>query len=292
MQEQIFNVPFDIGMMGIVLCILLIAFIGSFIGGVTGLGGGMIIKPMLDSVLGMASTTIGLYISKFISTSIVLSMSLNATRIGTKNGFTFSKKVFFNLAIGLVVGSLLIEFISRELEPGIEILSQGILYFTVFILVLLRNHYPHFKMQKSIVLTICVGIIIGFISAFFGIGGSAIKIPLFIICFSMSMKEAVIFSFLSSLVTEPIKLLQYGSHISEFGGDYLLFAVVIAILCIPVALIGSILGLSIQNRSSNEFVANCFNGVIIYFAITSTYSGIMMITGKSEIPFSIIQLFN
>lgn len=292
MQDLIFNVPFDIGTLGIMICILVIVFFGAFIGGITGLGGGMIIKPMLGSILGMASTTIGLYISKFISTSVVFSMSLKSARISIKNGFVFQKRVFLNLAIGLILGSLLVEVVSKELSVGVEILTQGLLYTVVFFSVLLRNYYPHFKMQNSVILTIVVGMAIGFISAFFGIGGGAIKIPFFIICFSMSMKEAAVFSFLAALVTEPLKLIQYGTHILEFGGEYLVFAIIIGIICIPVAILGAILGLSIQNRSTDNFVANCFNIVIVYFAITSIYSGFLMLSGKSDVPFSLIQIFS
>ncbi len=295
-----------LGFFIIIIIIFGIAFFGAFIGGITGLGGGMLIKPMLGSMLGMAANTLSLYISKFISTGVVFSMSAKSASIYRKSGFEYSIYIFKFLAIGLVVGILSVNIIPTP-SGALEILLQGILYFLVFLSVLLRNKYPRLQFKDKPLGIILVGFAIGFLSAFFGIGGGAIKVPFFLIFFSMTMKEAAIYSFLAAMVTEPVKLVQYGFHIyseqahiavenakvaalSPFTA--VMIAVVFGIICIPAAILGAKYGVAIQQKASDEFVAKMFNIVIVYFAIISFLSGVLWMSGVVDGPISIFGLLS
>lgn len=276
----------------LLIIIFLISFFGSFIGGITGLGGGMLIKPMLGNILGMASTKISLYLSKFISTSVVFSMSAKSANMYRKSGFEYNLKLFLNISIGLVIGILSVDLLPIKIPGDVEVLLQGILYTLVFFSVLLRNKYPKLNYSDNRFKTILIGFIIGFLSSFFGIGGGAIKVPFFLIFFALPMKQAAIYSFLVSLVTEPLKLLQYGVHILKFpeiGPDALKVAILLGLISVPAAILGAALGVSIQKKSSDRFIANSFNVVIIYFAIMSIVSGISMLNGKG--PVSIFLIF-
>lgn len=303
----------DLSLIVIAVIVFAIAFFGAFIGGITGLGGGMLIKPMLGSMLGMAVNAISLYVSKFISTTVVFSMSIKSTTIYRKTGFEYSMKIFKFLAIGLVTGILSVNLIKTP-DGALEVLLQGILYFLVFLSVLLRDKYPRLHFHDKPFAIVCVGFVIGFLSAFFGIGGGAIKVPFFLIFFAMTMKEAAIYSFLAALVTEPVKLIQYAFHINAAQSEFvteavnsnlidattqasinphlaLYIAFVFGLLCVPAAILGAKYGVKIQQRSSDSFVANTFNIVIVYFALISLVSGILMMSGKIEAPLSIFQLF-
>ncbi len=278
------------------IIVMLIAFFGSFIGGITGVGGGMIIKPMLGNMLGMAVTTISLYASKFISTSVVLSMSIRTSTIYKRDGFDYDIKLFVRISIGLVLGILSVDLIPVEITPAIETILQGILYTLVFVSVLLREKYPKLNYVDNTIMAIIVGFVIGFLSSFFGIGGGAIKVPFFIIFFSMPVSQAAIYSFLVSIVTEPLKLIQYGTHlIDDTSSVEILFPVVIiSLLCVPAAIMGATLGVSIQKKSSDRFIANAFNTVVMYFAITSFISGISIMKGNGTVTLVdiITRIFN
>lgn len=280
-----------------IIAIFIIAFFGAFVGGLTGLGGGMLIKPILGNTLGMATSKISLYASKFISTSVVFSMSIKSSSIYKREGFKFNMEIFKNISIGLVIGILNVDFIPLKISPGAETFLQGILYILVFLSVLLRDKYPRLNYSENRFATIFVGFIIGFLASFFGIGGGAIKVPFFIIFFSMTMKEAAIYSFLVSMVTEPLKLFQYGIHIfnlPEGGLSMLGTTAMLSVICIPAAIIGATLGVRLQKKSSDKFVANSFNLVIIYFAIESLVSGLLMLNGYEPISlfWSLITFFN
>lgn len=295
------------------LIVFAIAFFGAYIGGITGLGGGMLIKPMLGSMLGMAVNSLALYVSKFISTGVVFSMSAKSASIYRKSGFEYSMQIFKYLAVGLVVGILSVNLIPTP-EGAMELFLQGILYFLVFLSVLLRDKYPRLQFKDKPLAIVAVGFTIGFLSAFFGIGGGAIKVPFFLIFFAMSMKDAAIYSFLAAMVTEPVKLIQYSFHINNAQTELvntaltngaitateagslsphlgLYVAIFFAVICIPAAILGATFGVKIQQKSTDKFVANMFNIVIVYFAAISLASGILMMNGTIDAPLSIFQLF-
>lgn len=309
----IFPTGGDLGIVILAIIVFAIAFFGAYIGGITGLGGGMLIKPMLGSMLGMAVNSLALYISKFISTGVVFSMSAKSASMYRKSGFEYSMQIFKYLAIGLVVGILSVNLIPTP-EGGMELFLQGILYFLVFLSVLLRDKYPRLQLKDKPLAIVGVGFMIGFLSAFFGIGGGAIKVPFFLIFFAMTMKEAAIYSFLAAMVTEPVKLIQYSFHINTAQSEIvntalsnnvlsasevaalnphlgLYVAIFFAVICIPAAILGAMFGVRIQQKSTDKFVANMFNAVIVYFATISLLSGILMLNGTIDTPLSIFQLF-
>ncbi len=291
MLEQIIPIASQMPAYLAIILVMLIAFFGAFIGGMTGLGGGMLIKPILGNALAMATSALSLYASKFISTSVVFSMSAKSALIYKKEGFEYNMKLFIYMGIGLAVGILSVDFLPFDVSGGMEVFLQGCLYVLVFLSVLLRDKYPKLNFTDNAAMTILVGFIIGFLSSFFGIGGGAIKVPFFLIFFSMNMKQAAVYSFLVSLVTEPLKLIQYGTHIYNIpdASGALPIIVILGVLCIPSAIIGATLGVGIQRKSSEKFVANAFNAVIIYFAILSLISGWSMMNGNG--PISLFSLF-
>ncbi|MGL5330471.1 MAG: hypothetical protein ACRDD7_14465, partial [Peptostreptococcaceae bacterium] len=135
MQETIHElIPISQNMSIILIIgsIFLISFFGAFIGGITGLGGGMLIKPMLGNILYMSATKLSLYVSKFISTTVVFSMSAKSANMYRKSGFEYNLKLFVYISIGLVLGILSVDLLPIDIPGDIEILLQGILYVLVF----------------------------------------------------------------------------------------------------------------------------------------------------------------
>ncbi len=289
--EQIIPVASSMPVFLAVILVMAIAFFGAFIGGMTGLGGGMLIKPILGNALAMATSTLSLYASKFISTSVVFSMSAKSALIYKKEGFEYNMTLFAYMGIGLALGIFSVDFLPFDVSGGMEVFLQGCLYVLVFFSVLFRDKYPRLNFIDNKVMMILVGFVIGFLSSFFGIGGGAIKVPFFLIFFAMDMKQAAVYSFLVSLVTEPLKLFQYGSHIYSMPDvtGALPMIILLSVLCIPSAIFGAILGVGIQKKSSEKFVATAFNTVIIYFAIISLISGVSMLNGNG--PISLFNLF-
>lgn len=289
MYNQIFGVVnSDTSAFMIISNIFIICFIGSFVGAITGLGGGMIIKPMFGSALQMTSH-IGNLVAKFMSTSVVFTMSSKSSWYYKKQKVSFDYKLGMVLGIGIIAGILAVMLVGNILF-ALEILLQGILYFIVFLVVLFRDKYPKCNYRNNVVVILLIGFVIGFLSSFFGIGGGAIKIPFFIVFFSMSVKEAAIYSFFASMISEPVKLFQYGFDIFEFNPMVIKIALLGALVAGVAAIIGGSIGVKIQNKASEKFIANFFNVVIVYFAFESVVNGILLMNHIIVTPLSIFQI--
>lgn len=95
------------------------------------------------------------------------------------------------------------------LNNGREIvnLSYGIFMFLVFFLILFKDKLGKYEnTQNSKTIMICIGVLIGFMSGFFGVAGGAIKIVLILMFFGTTVKQATLYSLILALISAPIKL--------------------------------------------------------------------------------------
>ncbi len=190
--------------------LLLICFLASIIGSICGIGGGVIIKPVMDSI--------GLYDVKtisFLSGCTVLSMSaytVVVSGITQKNSINF--KIGTPLAIGAAVGGILGKaafqsMISRYDQNSVGavqaaaliIITAGTLLYTVF-----KSRIPTLRV-KNLGACILIGALLGIMSSFLGIGGGPVNLIILYYFFSMPTQAAVrnslyiiLFSQISSLL--------------------------------------------------------------------------------------------
>ena len=197
----------------------LICFLASAVGAVCGIGGGVIIKPVLDAFGILDVETIS-----FLSGCTVLSMTAYAVLKSRAGGNAKGdKKVRFPMAAGAALGGLagkeLFSFVA-SLSPDrnrvgavqafcLLLVTAGTLAYTLF---KDRIHTRHVKAPAGCIL---IGISLGILSSFLGIGGGPVNLVVLFFFFSMSTKEAaesslyIIFfsqtaSLLSSLATGSI----------------------------------------------------------------------------------------
>lgn len=199
--------------------IVLISLFASVIGAIAGIGGGVIIKPVLDSLGIMEVATIS-----FLSGCTVLSMSAYNAAKGLLSGDRSLKKevalpLGFGAAAGGVLGKYLFSYVSALFENASRVGAVQSACLTVitaltFVYTLKPSLLPSFRI-KNPVLSILSGLLLGVISAFLGIGGGPINLMALSVLYSMSMKEAaqnslmVIFlsqlaSLISTLVTRSV----------------------------------------------------------------------------------------
>jgi uncharacterized membrane protein YfcA len=205
----------DTLMMGsFVLRIFLFLFIACFastIGAISGIGGGIIIKPVLDAFSGQGPAEIN-----FLSGSTVLVMSLVSLFLSRGSGIKLESKRGTALAGGAVLGGVTGKMLfSITLRFFVHTSLIGIIQSLILILLTLTV-LRYLKKKKTIRsrnihnIPFCsfIGVLLGMTSSFLGIGGGPINIMVISYFLSMDSKTAALHSlytiFLSQAASFPL----------------------------------------------------------------------------------------
>lgn len=248
----------------------LIGFLATTIGVISGVGGGVIIKPVMDAISGLPSAHIS-----FMSGCTVLAMSI-ISLLRSRGG---SVKVEVRRGTLLAVGATLGGLIGKSWFDWIKLLSGndgliGVIQSSMMIIltsgVLLYVTYQNKIKTKNITNTIgcvVVGLVLGILSSFLGIGGGPINIAVLYFFFSMESKTAalhsiyiIFFSQVTSLISTLVK-----GNVPKINIYLLLFMVVGGIA-------GGLIGSNISKRISNKSVDCLFRWLIVFIILISFYN--------------------
>ena len=252
------------------LILLLVGFIASVAGAICGLGGGVIIKPVLDSISFASASTVS-----FLSGLTVLCMSsyniiktiISKEDLDLKTNFPLG----LGAAIGGVLGKHLFNIIkdnsSNPLLVGrIQAMSLGI--FTLLTLMYTINSS---KIQKKKIeskgLCILLGLILGLMSAFMGIGGGPFNLLVLSYFFSMSTKQAAKGSLFIILLSQIFALLTtfITNTIPEFKISWLIIMSISGIL-------GGMLGKYYNKKLNDNTIDKLYIVFLIVIILISIYN--------------------
>lgn len=188
-----------------------ICLLASSVGAIVGAGGGVIIKPVLDMLGVLPVSTVS-----FCAGCTVLGMSLCSLIRNRRDGVRLRLRTSTALAVGAVLGGLLGKYLFELVRSGfgnermlgaIQALCLTVITFGVFLYVCNKDKLPS-EHVENIAAAIIIGIFLGVISSFLGIGGGTSNVAVLFFFFSMEAKEAaknslyiIIFSQLSSIIS-------------------------------------------------------------------------------------------
>lgn len=238
----------------IILMYVIIIFIATISGAISGLGGGVIIKPLFDMIGYHNAATIGFY-----SSVAVFTMSIVAIIKQLKNGFDFHLKTVLWISIGSLVGGVCGEHIfiivaSYFQNNAIKVIQAALLAITLICILIYssnKNKIRHFHL-KNIICIFLVGYFLGAISVFLGIGGGPLNVALLMLLFSYTIKEATIYSIATIFFSQISKL---GSVIilnKSFDYDLSLIPF-ICVAAVIGGLIGTLINQKLEERKIERF---------------------------------------
>ena len=214
------------------------------VGSMLGLGGGIIISPIL--------TLSGLLPSQVASTSL---LAVASTGASSTVSYSIKKKISYS--IGIKVATFAVPFsvigalISSALDPDEFKLYFAILLISTSLYLLFRKSIREDRLDYenrgklfSNALLYVGSSAAGLISSLFGIGGGIIFVPLLFAVKKLSMQQSVATSQLCILITSIAGIL---THSVLFEQDYL-FAGAIALGALVGAQIGSFIAIKISER--------------------------------------------
>lgn len=195
---------------GVTIALFFICFLASALGNVVGFGGGIIIKPFVDMLGFLPVSTLS-----FLSGCTVLSMSISSLIRSRSNGISLDTSTITPLALGSALGGVAGKLIFDSLKSAFSndnlvgaLQSLLLLSTTIGVLIytLKRNHLNSLHLKNPVICGI-VGLALGLISSFLGIGGGPVNIAVLFFLFSMDIKTAAKNSIYIILFSQTTSLL-------------------------------------------------------------------------------------
>lgn len=194
------------------IIMLLIGIFGGFISGLVGIGGAIIIYPMLlllPPLVGLP--TYSAYIASGLTSSQVFFSTLSGFFKAYKNK-DFSRTLVLNMGSGMIIGSILGAILANLINVQFVNMVYIIIALLALILMFIKvaPSTSHIKFNRLLLITI--GGIIGLVSGIVGAGGAFIIIPILLVIFKLPMNmvvtNSIVIAFISSIGAFMIKLLQ------------------------------------------------------------------------------------
>lgn len=256
------------------LIYFIITLLATTIGSVTGMGGGIIIKPVLDSFGQYDLATIGLLSSVSVfamSSSSILRNIIQKTKVPVK------LSIFLGIGsvIGGSIGSYVLDELIGKMRQGVVGIIQNVFLGSLLVLIIIymknKNKMKSFKITNS--LLICgVGIVLGGVSSFLGIGGGPFNVAIIILLFSLSTKTATYCSLITIFCAQLAKLtpLALNGSLADYDLQVMPYMVIGAV-------IGGLIGTALNSKLLEQQVDRLFNVVQIVILLIVSFNIVKLI---------------
>ena len=254
-----------------------VAFLSSIVGAICGIGGGVVIKPVLDMLQMGAPATIN-----FLSGCTVLSMSLysvsKALRAGdSKVEMSTGTPLALGAAAGGVVGKEMFSavkafFNGSPMVGGVQAVALGIITLGTLLYTINKSRIIT-RTTSNKAACLVIGLLLGIMSSFLGIGGGPINLVVLGYFFGMDTKTAaanslyiILFSQMASLIATLI------SGVPEFRIPAL-------ILMVAGGIGGGIVGRKLNKKMDNKAVDKLFIGLMVLIVGICVYNAVRAFIG-------------
>lgn len=249
----------------------LVAFGACILGKICGMGGGVIIKPVLDACGILSVGTIN-----FLSGCTVLGMtcwSVGKTTLRRESAIDF--RVSTPLAVGAALGGIAGKavyarvaalFADADTAGGVQACLLFAATFATLLYTLKKDQIPS-KHVSDPIRCIVIGVILGWLGAFLGIGGGPFNMAVLYYFFSMPTKTAAQNSLYIILFSQAFGVLQ-----TVFAGNVPEFSAVILTGMVLCGVIGSEVGGRINKRMDDRAVTRLFVGAMVLILCINVYN--------------------
>lgn len=249
------------------LLYFLVIIFANTIGSVSGMGGGVIIKPVLDFIALDSVVAISFY-----STVAVFVMSIVSTYRQVKNGmsirFDLVSWISLGAVLGGIFGNLLFEALLHVADEKLVQLLQIILTIITLLFAFFYSRYEwkNFTLEGIPWYLLC-GLILGFLASFLGIGGGPINVSVLMLMFAMPIKDATVYSICTIFFSQLSKLVTIASSTGFARYDLTMLWFVV-----PAAILGGLLGARASRMFSAKKVTIIFQGIILCVLLINIYN--------------------
>ena len=253
------------------LAVFIVAFLASLLGPLCGIGGGVIIKPVVDAMNVMPVATVS-----FLSSISVLTMSLaTLTQNAVAKTSTVNVRSMLPLALGSAVGGVVGKLLFNSLGtilPDAELVGAAqaavliVLTAVVFVYTIRRSSIQGLNIQAGTAKA-GIGFVAGALWSFLGIGGGPFNLAILTFFFAMYSKPAAQASLFIIAFSQTASLVY-----SLAGGGIPEFAPVALIGMCVAAVCGSVVGRKVAKRVSASTIDRLYLFALVLIALICCYN--------------------
>lgn len=242
----------------------IIVLVATTIGSAAGIGGGVLIKPMLDALADYNLATIGV-----LSSIAVLSMAVVSTALGFIDGMKVDKKIIL-LATGAIIGGFAGKEIFYRLltiiDGSVIQIVQSVMIALLMVVILFKNKIPKISVENIFIVFI-VGFILGTLSSFLGIGGGPVNVAVLYLILNMDIKKAAAGSIFIILLAQASKIatISITEGLASYNLSMLWYM-------IPAGITGGLAGPYLQSKLSEKFVHYLFDITVVIVILICVYN--------------------
>lgn len=259
---------------------LIMGALAGFLAGLLGIGGGVILVPLFLWLFPLAHFPADAIVHTAFGTSlaIIIPTSISST-LGHRKRGNVDWNMVLSLALGGTIGAILGSS-AAALLPGEKLkVCFGLMQITVSLKLLLFHPRlpPETRERPKSYLLLLIGAIGGFFSAFFGIGGGVIAVPLMLIVLQLPIHLAVGNSSALIVVSSLAGTLSYIWHgwhqpdAAPFSLGYV--NILIAGIVAPLTILCARLGVRMASRTSQDRLVKAFSVLLLIIGLKILFSG-------------------
>jgi uncharacterized membrane protein YfcA len=255
-----------------------VIFFSNAAGAISGMGGGVIIKPVLDFIGRHSLREISFY-----SCAAVFTMSISSTYRQIKNGVRIDIGAALSIAAGSLSGGAGGDvLLNRALalfgsDRRVRIIQYVIMILSL-IIILIDNQNNNkndnkYKREKKRLISpgkavyFAVGAALGALSTFLGIGGGPVNVAAMTFFFGMDVKTATVYSIVTIFFAQSAKLINIGTT-SGFG----IYDLSVLWAAIPAALLGGYAGGLLSGKMKAAQVKKLYGVVVLLVLFINIYN--------------------
>lgn len=244
--------------MGKFILYVFIILIANTLGAISGMGGGIIIKPALQFFGSDSAIVINFY-----SSVAVLVMSISSTFKQIKLHNQVDAKDVGLIGAGSIVGGILgdstfklfFDYFGNEISVAVQMIL--VILTLIFSLFVTSGKWKTYALTGSTVM-VMIGSFLGAASTFLGIGGGPINTACFILVLGIGIRKATIYSIITIFFSQLAKISQ-GIILHTIPSVNPALVLVIAI----TAILGGWMGAIISNKIPPKSILTLFRGMIV-----------------------------
>ena len=257
-------------MIGVIYFIVIL--FACILGAIVGLGGGVFIRPIFDTIGYHEMADI-----QFYSSVAILCMAIVSTYKKLQDGTEIDKMKVILISAGAIIGGMLGDLVLQQImyraqtESGaqtVQAISTVVVLSASLVLTAKSELRCEVKRKR---LSFLFGIFLGAIAVFLGIGGGPINVPILMIFFGLPIKPAAAYSIVIIFFSHLSRLVTIGATVG-----FTPFDLTMLVFIIPAAVLGGLVGARFSKILSDGAVKKLFMAAIAAVILLNIFNGIFV----------------